>query len=98
MGVSASVSLLRDLMGLFRVAGDPPSMGTRRLITLLCEIEEAGWGNWKNSKPITTSHLAELLRPYGVKSVDSRTAGGVIKVLKLDDLREAYERYAAPRE
>jgi putative DNA primase/helicase len=97
IGVSASVSLLRDLMGLFRVAGDPPSMGTRRLITLLCAIEEAGWGNWKNNKPITTSHLAELLRPYGVKSVDCRTAGGVIKMLKLEDLREAYERYAAPR-
>ena len=72
-------------------------MLSAELISKLNDIEESPWGNWgKGSNGMNAKHLANLLKPYGIKPyayrVGEKTLRGYSKALFVD----AWARYVPP--
>jgi hypothetical protein len=71
---SASERLLADLQGAF---GGRDQFSTAHLLDQLHALEEAPWSDWFGN-PLTPRGLANLLRPYGVRSRTIRPVEGDI--------------------
>jgi Protein of unknown function (DUF3631) len=73
-------------------------IATHDLIVALGFFEESPWGEWwidqKTDEPLRTAprRLAQLLRPYGIRSKDVRTNGSK-KGYKREDFQDAWERF-----
>jgi hypothetical protein len=66
-------------------------MATTTLISRLVDRSEEPWGRWNHGSPITAEALANLLRPYGIKSARNKdqTARGYYAA----DFCDAWARY-----
>jgi hypothetical protein len=71
---SASERLLADLKGIF---ADADQFSTAHLLDQLHALEEAPWADWFGN-PLMPRGLANLLRPYGVRSRTIRPVEGDI--------------------
>ena len=92
---SLGIQLLSDLRNIF---GNADAMGTEAILSRLCELEEAPWGDLKG-KPLNDRALARLLKPYGVKPKSIRTGPGpkdVLRGYKREDLHDPWIRYLPP--
>ena len=75
--------------------GDEDRLSTATILDRLFAIEEAPWSDWYG-KPLTPRRLANLLKPYGVRSRNiKQTDGTVAKGYHRDDLEDAWTRYLA---
>jgi hypothetical protein len=95
---SLGVLLLGDIRTVFD-ARQAERIATTDLIRALAEIEESPWGEWwldKDDEPGRSAprRLAQLLRPFGVRSKDVRTNGSK-KGYKREDFLDAWERFLA---
>jgi Protein of unknown function (DUF3631) len=86
---SLGIKLLADLRQVFGAHDELPS---KQIIRMLCEIEEAPWGDLRG-KPIDERGLAHRLRQYGVRSKTIRIGPATPKGYARADLVEHWSRY-----
>jgi len=70
--------LLRDLKGIFENAAKD-QLPTEFLIRMLTAVPEAPWATWHRGQPLSERGLANLLRPFGVRSSNQRDRAFVRK-------------------
>jgi hypothetical protein len=97
---SLGVLLLGDIRAVFEKR-QAERLATSDLIRALADFEESPWGEWwldKDDEPLRSAfrRLAQLLRPFGVRSRDVRT-NGAKKGYKREDFLDAWERFLPPR-
>ncbi len=85
-GMSAGVLLLRDIR---EVMGGWKSMKSSSLAAALQDIEDAPWQEWRGGKPITSSSIVRLLKPFKIRP--HRGKGG--SFYRVVDLQDAWDRY-----
>lgn len=92
---SQGISLLTDLRDFFEQErrGRVP---TRTIIDHLYSLGERPWLDYRRGKPINANQLGALLRQFGVKSVQFRDGGHVIRGYCATDFADAFERYLDP--
>jgi putative DNA primase/helicase len=88
---SVRVRLLDDLRTLFMAGAD--KMFSQDIVARLVEMEDRPWPEWKGGKPLTVRQLAKLLEPFGIKPRQIRLGNKSRKGYRLDDCREAFDRY-----
>jgi hypothetical protein len=86
---SLGIRLLADLRAGF---GDHDVVSTADILTTLCEIQEAPWGDFKG-KPLSPNQLAGFLRRYGIASKTVRIGTSTPRGYARADLHEAWRRY-----
>jgi hypothetical protein len=86
--LSMGVRLLSDLQGFF--AED--ALWTEMILDRLNKIEEAPWGNWYG-RLFNAHDLAQMLRPYGIRSRDVKLGGTNRKGYRREDFWDAWTRY-----
>jgi len=89
---SLGIRLLSDLRRLFDGAD---AMSTAAILAGLCALDEAPWGDLRG-KAIDARRLANLLRPYDVRSKNVRIRESIQKGYARVDLVDAWERYLPP--
>jgi hypothetical protein len=67
-------------------------MATSSILKALVEMDEAPWADMKG-KPLDSLRLANLLRPYGIRSKTIRDEHGTPKGYTRRDLHDAWMRY-----
>ena len=94
---SKGVLLLQDLRKLFEDEGDE-KLGTAFILDALEKMDERPWPEYRRGEPITARQLAELLKPFGIRPKQKRSAKKGRKqnpkrgyVLK--DCADAFSRY-----
>lgn len=87
---SLGVRLLADLRTVF---GDRDSLQTEELLTALCALDEAPWGEIVAGKPLNARGLARRLGAYGIQSANVRQGTSVKKGYRRVDLADAWARY-----
>jgi hypothetical protein len=92
-GGSEGERLLNDL---YDVWNDAEALFTQTILDRLCAIEEAPWAAWHKGEKLTPRGLADLLRPWRVKSKNIRLPGGQAKGYDRADLADAWNRYVLP--
>jgi hypothetical protein len=94
------VLLLGDIRTVFD-RREVERISTADLIAALGGFEESPWGEWwldaKTDGMLRTAprRLAQLLKPFGIRSRDVRTNGSK-KGYKLEDFQDAWERFLPP--
>jgi Protein of unknown function (DUF3631) len=97
---SLGVLLLGDIRTVFD-RREVERISTADLIAALGGFEESPWGEWwldaKTDGMLRTAprRLAQLLKPFGIRSRDVRTNGSK-KGYKLEDFQDAWERFLPP--
>jgi len=86
----------RLLNDLYDVWGDDEALFTQVILDRLCAIEEAPWATWSKGEKLSPRSLAELLKPWRVKSKNIRLPGGQAKGYDRADLADAWNRYVLP--
>ncbi|TGD65256.1 DUF3631 domain-containing protein [Tabrizicola sp. WMC-M-20] len=66
------------------------------IVQHLSALEESQWAPGPGSRAITPHQIAQLLKPLGVKSHDKRDGARVAKCYMRQEVKLAYDRYAAP--
>jgi Protein of unknown function (DUF3631) len=95
---SPGVRLLADLREIFTRAGTG-RLRTTDILTALCDLDEAPWGDL-DSKPIDARRLARELDRYGVKPAPFKEDGKTVKGYQTTGphgLADAWDRYLPPR-
>jgi hypothetical protein len=89
---SLGIKLLKDLYDIWGVG---KHMFTENIVDALCELDESPWGNIKGER-ISFNLLANLLKPYGVKSHQVKINGISKKGYSKTDLYDPWQRYLPP--
>jgi hypothetical protein len=97
--LSWGVRLLRDVREVF-TRHHTDRLPTSVLVTELCALDEAPWGDL-HGKPLNARRLADELRRYGVRSKDVKLPGATtaVKGYRIDGdggLADAWRRYLPP--
>lgn len=94
---TAGERLLADLQAIF---GDATFLCSATIARRLAEIEEAPWAEWRRvssgREPINGRGLADLLRPWGIRSRNGHEGGtgSVGKGYYAEDMADAWSRYS----
>jgi hypothetical protein len=93
---SLGVRLLDDLKTVF---GNRDRLATAHLLSELCDLDEAPWGDLKG-KPLDARGLAQRLREYDIRPTQIRLGSITTKGYRRADLQDAWDRYlsAPPQE
>jgi hypothetical protein len=91
---STSLRLLADLRTIF---GDTDRMASSAILDALHKLDGSPWANWYG-RLLNTNDLANMLRPYGVHSVDVKVDGKALKGYRRDHLYDAWMRYLQPED
>lgn len=95
---SLGVRLLADLRELFTQAGTG-GLRTTDILTALCDLDEAPWGDL-DGKPLDARRLARELTRYNVKPSTFRDTAGPVKGYQntgAHGLTDAWDRYLPPQ-
>jgi Protein of unknown function (DUF3631) len=97
---SLGLLLLEDTRTVFK---EKERMSTADLVAMLADLEESPWGEWWLD-PKTGAlnrgaprRLAQLLRPYGIRSRNVRIGDRTPKGYQREDFADAWERFLPPR-
>jgi hypothetical protein len=82
------VELLSDIRRVF----DLEWLGAKALRERLIELEEAPWSEYSSGRPISPKAIANLLKPYCIKSKKERDGNRYYRA----DFKEAWEAYLPP--
>jgi len=93
---SYCIQLLGDIEAIFVTFGED-RIQSQNLLEKLKAIEERPWGDYRNGKPITPRQMADLLRPFGIRSQDIRFVDGTKKGYAKSDFNDAFMRYLPSR-
>jgi hypothetical protein len=72
------------------------TMATTAILDKLHKVDEAPWPTYHRGKPLTDRGLANILRPYGIKSKNIRVGEAVVKGYRRADFVNAWARYLPP--
>ncbi len=92
---SAGVRLLADIRSIFHATTET-SFTPAALLGRLLAIEESPWADWKAGKPISSTKIGRLLRPFGIKSSMPVRAGEEGKKERRyyrSDFEDTWKRY-----
>lgn len=84
--------LLADIAEIFDVDNSSRISSTGLLQMLIADLTKP-WVDYRRGRPITQSDIASLLRRYGIKPVDLRINGKVLKGYVASDFEDAFARY-----
>jgi len=84
--------ILSDIRRVFAGRG-LQRLHAQELIEGLLELEERPWAEWRHGKPLTTTGLARLLRPYRIASRQLRIGHTNRNGYEWEDFRDAFARY-----
>ena len=84
--MSRGVLLLRDIR---EVMGGREDISSTALVEALIGMDEAPWREWRGGKPITTSSIARMLRPYKVGPHRGRSGSSY----RASDLQDPWSSY-----
>jgi hypothetical protein len=98
---AAGILLLQDIKDIFAQHGIEEEeshaqvLSSKQLVQHLHAIEEHPWSEWsKARKPITERQLADVLRPFDIRSRTVRLPNNATpKGYRLDQFKDAWERY-----
>ena len=93
---TSAIALLRDLDRYFRhieTNDFTDRVSSEELCFYLNTLAERPWRRYHRGGPITPYQLAQLLRPFGIRSTTIRFEEGLAKGYYLRDFHEAFERY-----
>ena len=91
-GRCTAEELFRDIKLVFESIHDD-KITTVRLIAALCEDLEKPWATFDRGRPITMRQLADLLRPFKIKSIDLRIGSQNLKGYRREHFSDAFARY-----
>jgi len=91
-GGSIGTRLLADLRTVF---GAAEKLSTEDILTALCDIDEAPWGDIRG-KALDARGLSRRLAKYGVKPKNVRIGASTPKGYDRGDLHDAWGRYLPP--
>jgi hypothetical protein len=84
--------LLGDIAEVFdNIEGD--RISSANLLHALLGDETKPWIDYRRGRPMTQSDLAGLLRRYGIRPIDLRVSGKVLKGYLLEHFDDAFVRY-----
>ena len=66
---------------------------SQELVDYLIELEDRPWCEWKHGKPLTKNTLANLLKPFGIKSKQIRIGGGNQRGYEKTVFEDSFVRY-----
>ena len=89
---SAQILLLSDLRDLFQERG-VDRLFSEEIIKALVRMEHRPWPEWDHGKPLSTNHLAKLLKPFDVRPRSIRIENKTGKGYTLEDLNDTFLRY-----
>ena len=89
---SLGTQLLTDIRDVFDVMAHVTFLGSNQLVQLLRGIEDGPW----QTLDLTASKMADMLRPYGIKS--GHSASGHQRGYQRAKLVEPFQRYLPPAE
>jgi Protein of unknown function (DUF3631) len=93
---SDALLLLGDLRDLF-IARAEERIPSDDIVRTLKDMQERPWPTFDHGREITAKNVANLLRPFGIKSVQYRFADNSNRRgYSLDQLRDTFERYLEP--
>ncbi|MDN4016194.1 DUF3631 domain-containing protein [Zwartia panacis] len=84
--------LLADIAGIFDFNDDDRISSASLLQMLITDLTKP-WVDYRRGRPITQSDIASLLRRYGIRPVDQRVNGKVLKCYLASDFEDAFARY-----
>jgi hypothetical protein len=88
---SNRVRLLQDIKAAFEEF-DSDRLPGKLLRDYLIALEESPWSDWRG-KPLTARGLAQLLKPYGIRSKTVRDGEDTFKGYIADQFEDAWSRY-----
>ncbi|MBK5119195.1 DUF3631 domain-containing protein [Burkholderia sp. R-69980] len=84
--------LLRDIKAVLDSA-NRRWIWTNELLASLCQDEERQWWHCNGGRPLSSRMLADMLRPFGIESMDIRDGETVKKGYKRSSFEDAFARY-----
>jgi hypothetical protein len=84
--------LLADIRQVFEHGG-VNRLPSAELASQLAEIETSPWGEWSQGRPLTTTKLARLLRPFAIFPHSIRVDDKTPKGYEREDFQDAFRRY-----
>lgn len=93
---ATNIMLLRDVWSLFERNTHQRTRSSSELVEHLVGMDDRPWPEYRHGRPLTASTIARLLRPFDIKSSNIRTGMSVVKGYHRDDVKAAFDRYAAP--
>lgn len=87
-----SEMLLSEIAQIFAESGDD-RIASASLQQMLIDDLTKPWVDFSRGRPISQSAIASLLRRYGIRPVDQRVNGKVLKCYLLSDFEDAFARY-----
>lgn len=89
---SLGVKLLEDIRKVFK---NEDHLATKILIQRLCALDESPWGDLRG-KELDPRRLANLLKPYGIKSATIRIGESTPRGYTRESLFDTWTRYLNP--
>ena len=92
--------MIQDIRRVFGEEDWPEVMKSGDLATNLRALDDAPWGDLRNGQGISTHKLANILRPFDLRSKHRRSQGGSgpdVRGYWLQDLRPVFLRYTPPQ-
>ena len=71
-------------------------MHSADLVAYLVALEERPWSEWRHGKPLTTTGLSRLLKPFRIKSKQLWIAGTNLHGYERKDFTDVFARYLPP--
>jgi putative DNA primase/helicase len=87
--------ILEDIRRVF-AEGNLSRLHSGDLASALVALEERPWAEWRHGRPLTSTSLSRLLKPYGVKSKQLKIGGVNRFGYDLSDFADAFNRYLKP--
>ena len=87
-----STQLLADIREIFSKHGDN-KISSADLVSKLVEDKDRPWCECKNGRAITPSHLAQMLKAYGITPKGIRVGNKTPKGYELDQFTDSFDRY-----
>jgi len=89
--------LLSDLHTIISAQPERDRWPSQTFVDRLNEMEESPWPQFNHGKGLTTSNLARMLRPFGIRPRTLKQEGHCVKGYYSKDFTEAFERYLPER-
>lgn len=93
---ATNIMLLRDVWSLFESNPHQRTRSSSELVEHLLGMDDRPWPEYRHGRPLTASTIARMLRPFDIKSSNIRTGMSVVKGYHRDNVKAAFDRYAAP--